>query len=146
MRRLISSSALISRQTMQFPSSPNTLTLFLDFRSLFPRLLCFIRLLLFIQSCCLCELLRVFFLILRRLVVRVVVDSLIAFDAILVVVKQPFEKHQLWAHPARLLQRLWHPKTTRIQPSVLQLLIPSVSTASRLVGVACSLVQASYSP
>jgi hypothetical protein len=55
------------------------------------------------------------------------------------------KKHQLWAYPARLLQRLWHPKTTRIQPSVLQLLLPSLSTASRLVGVACSLVQASYS-
>jgi hypothetical protein len=57
-----------------------------------------------------------------------------------------FKKHQLWAHPARLLQRLWHPKTTRIQPSVLQLLLLSVSTASRLIGVACSLVQASCSP
>lgn len=50
-------------------------------------------------------------------------------------------RHQLWTHPARLLQRLWHPKTIRIHLSTLQTKLSSVPTASRLVVEECSQVQ-----
>ena len=50
-------------------------------------------------------------------------------------------KHQLWAHPARLLQRLRHPKTIRIHLRTLQNNLSSIPTASRLVAKECTQVQ-----
>jgi len=56
------------------------------------------------------------------------------------------ENHQLWAHPARLLQRIRYPKTIRIHLRLSQNKLSPFPTASRLVVEECSQVQICCSP